>query len=197
MKYSTLRKGLYDALAAPMIDSGTAITPEIQKNLKTIANHQADSIIEFITQQTFTIKEFKGAVELVEFKNNPVLADIKQNTFFDVIDIIVTICKDLIAPFKLVPVTAPLHTQITVVLNSILAKKPQYVAADTGEEDVIVPVDLGKNTTKLNATGYAYVGSKAAGIGVDGQTLADEFGNHTKVVLHKEKIKATEFKKLR
>ena len=88
-------------------------------------------------------------------------------------------------------------TQITAILNSILAKKPQYVDPDVGNEDVIVPVDLSKNTTKLKATGYAYVGRQAASIGIDGQTLADEFGNHTKVVLHKEKVKATELMKLR
>lgn len=194
--YTTLRAGLYDALKYSMEKSGVSLDQGTQENLKAMANIQADTIIDFITKQTFTIKEFKGAVEIVTLTNNSVDADIKQNLFIDMIGIYLMMFKILVDPLKKVVVTKPIHSAIMGILGKIEQTILSFLPAGVGSGDVSVPIELSKDDTGMVAQGYAYVGNEASSIGPDGSTIANEFGEHTKVVLHKEKVSAQEKKKL-
>ena len=81
MAKTTLRQGLYNALKLGMEKSGMPISIESQTILKETANLQADSIIDFLVSQTFTITELRAAVELDKMAANTIDADVKQNLF--------------------------------------------------------------------------------------------------------------------
>ncbi len=196
MAKTTLRQGLYNALKLGMEKSGMPISIESQAILKETANLQADSIIDFLVSQTFTITELRAAVELDKMAANNIDADVKQNMFIQIIGIYIALFKILIDPLKKIPFTKPVYSAIVKILGQIEQTILNFLPAGIGKGDVSVPVELSKDDTGMVAQGHAFVGAEAAGIGDDGSNIADELGEHTKVVLHRSKIPSAETKKL-
>jgi len=195
--YSTLRKGLYDALSAPLIGAGP-ISPKQEFELKKIANAQADAIQGFLTKgvKHWTITEFTGAVELDTFKNNPIDSDIKITYTFSMIAIYFMLVKVLFEPLKKIAITKPIYGMIMGIISKLEQALAALIPVNPGKGEVAVPVELGKTDTSLVAQGHCFVGPSAATIGSDGATLANPVGEHTKVVLHDVNIKAKEKAKL-
>ena len=194
--YSTLRQGLYEALKTPLDNTGIPITPAQQKELKGIANKQADTIIEFLTRQTLTVTEFKAAVELDTLKNNSIDASIKMPFTFSMIGIYLTAIKMIFEPLNKIPITKPAYAAIIGIISQLEKAMQSLVPSNPGKDNVEVPVEVSKDETGLVAHGHAFVGAEASSIGPDGSKLANPEGNHTKVVLHKSKIANSEKKKL-
>ena len=197
LKYSTLRAGLLEALKTPLKNSGAPISPAQEKELKNIANIQADTIIEFITKQTFTITEFKGSVELQTLTNNTIPGDVKIDFTFSMIGIYFMLIKMIFEPLNKIPITKPAYSAIIGIISQLEKALQSLVPVNPGADQTETPIELSKNETGLVAHGHAYVGQEASSIGTDGSVIANPEGNHTKVVLHKSKIEQKEFKQLK
>jgi len=196
-KYSTLRQGLYEALITPMKNSGVAPTPAQTKELQGIANKQADTIIDFLTRQTLTVTEFKAAVELDTLKNNSIDASIKMPFTFSMIGIYLLMIKMIFEPLNKIPITKPAYSAIVGIISQLEKAMQSLVPTNPGKDNVEVPIEVSKDETGLVAHGHAFVGVEASSIGADGSKLANPEGNHTKVVLHKNKIANNELKRLK
>ena len=193
MKYSTLRKGLFEALKIPLESSG-GVSPAAEKEIKKIANMQADSIIEFLKEQTFTVTEFKGAVKLNTLSNNPIDGDLKIAYTFSMIGIYFLLIKMLFEPLNKIPITKPAYAAIIGIISQLEKALGALVPSNPGAGQVGLPVELDENATGLVAHGHCFVGPEAAGIGEDGQVIANPEGEHTKIKL--VKIKQKEMKKI-
>ena len=131
-------------------------------NIPKLAQDITDAVVDFLTEQTFTITEMKASLEVEDMKTlTPQQADVLP----------------VVMVQTGVPVVGSLGPGVTTA-PGILQGGPKGV--------LIPPIDFQKKKG-LKAVGHAYVGREAAK--VPGADTKEEWNNFTKVKLDPNKIK--------
>ena len=151
----------------------TGLSDDNPGNIPKLSKDMADAIIDFLTEQTFTITKMKASLEVEELKlGSPVDGDVSPSQTAGTYKILL----DAIASLP-----APIGPPIKKLTDKIIGMIPKTF----GKGEVSTQIDWTKNEG-MESSGHAYIGKDASRV-PNGDTV-DEWNDFTEVKLDPNKI---------
>ena len=165
-------EGLERRIKRAYLDS-SGLSEDNAGNIPELAKDVTDAIVDFLTEQTFTITKMKASLEVEELKlGSPIDGDVAPSQTAGTY-------KILLDAFTSLP--APIGSAIKKLTNKIVSMIPKTF----GKGEVSTKIDWTKNEG-MESSGHAYIGREASR--VPNSDTVDEWNNFTEVKLDPNKI---------